>query len=392
LVLSTLRFQVPVNFKTIFGFSPQIAALDIDQFSFHHCKSIIMLRQATARAVATQKWNLPLCQELVRSQHISGQSFGNRFFSSLPPTMGDSRRLTSMLVNYNSSIVLQQRTTTTAFSEVRRFSGRSGEGYAEDEATPRRVKYDTRHRQTINHMKKVDENKKKRSKLHASKKANDDDDEEEDEEDEEEKEDADDDDQDDGGESGPVLPDPKKVKERMMNVVSAMEKSMQSLRGAEPTPELLETIRVQVYGEFMALSSVAQVVIVSATLAHVSCFDPSTVKDVRAALTESALDLNPHVDESDEATLVVPLPRLSLETRQKMVQQLNRQAEASRLKIRRIRQKAIDVCNKGKQGKLEHIGKDDAFRISKDVESATQDAIAKLNAKVDQKSRNVLQV
>ena len=190
----------------------------------------------------------------------------------------------------------------------------------------------------------------------------------------------------------PQLPEPKKVKERMMKVVAAMENSMLALRGAEPSPELLESIRVQVYGEYMSLGSVAQVVIVSPTLAHVSCFDPSTVKDVRAALTESALDLNPHVDENDGATLVVPLPRLSLETRQKMVQQLQRQAEASRLKIRRIRQKAIDVCNKGKQGKLEHIGKDDAFRIAKDVESATQDAIAKLNSKVDQKSKSVLQV
>lgn len=190
-------------------------------------------------------------------------------------------------------------------------------------------------------------------------------------------------------EESPVLPDPLKVKERMMKVVDALNDSFQSIRGAEPTPELFDVISVQAYGERTPLSSVAQVVIASPTLVNITCFDPQLAPDVRNAVRDS-LELNPQLQE--DGLVRVPMPRPSAETRKKTVKQLGKLAETGRTRIRRIRRSAMDVVKEGKDGKLKGISKDDAFRVAKEIEEVTQQVSKTLNECVADKQETVMAV
>jgi len=50
----------------------------------------------------------------------------------------------------------------------------------------------------------------------------------------------------------------------------------------------------------------------------------------------------------------------------------------------------MDVVSKGKQGKLDGISKDDAFRVGKEVEAATEEVLLAFKGIVEKKQRSVM--
>eukprot|EP00977_Amphora_coffeiformis_P021857 scaffold10022_cov170-Amphora_coffeaeformis.AAC.9 len=196
-----------------------------------------------------------------------------------------------------------------------------------------------------------------------------------------------DEDDDDHEDEEDVLPDPDVVKERMKKLVDKFEESLKAIRGAEPTPELFDEIMVHAYGSSTPLKSVAQVVIASPTLASATCFDPAVAKDVATALREK-MGLNPSVE--DGGVLRIPIPRASMESRQKTASLLGKRTESFRQKIRNVRRKVMDIVKPGVAGKLEGVSKDDAFRVQKEIESVTEIAIKKLNEISEKKHDSIM--
>mmetsp|Transcript_41028 Transcript_41028/g.86209 ORF Transcript_41028/g.86209 Transcript_41028/m.86209 type:complete len:365 (+) Transcript_41028:96-1190(+) len=190
----------------------------------------------------------------------------------------------------------------------------------------------------------------------------------------------------------PLLPKSDDVRKKMLMVVASLERSFSSIRGGEATPELFDAVRVNAYGETMPLSSVGQVVIEDPQRATISCYDPSVAGDVRDAVRDmQGMNLNPYVEEGGSGVVIIPIPRASEETRREMVKELGRQAENGKQRVRKIRRGAMDVINKGKQGKLDGISKDDAFRVGKDVESVTEEVLAVLKDIVEKKQKSVME-
>jgi ribosome recycling factor len=187
-----------------------------------------------------------------------------------------------------------------------------------------------------------------------------------------------------------VLPVPANVRERMMKQVRQFEEYLKTVRGGEPTPELFDNIFVNAYGDpNTPLQAVAQIVLVSHTLATATCFDPALGKAVATAV-RNKLSLNPSVDEG--GIVQIPIPRVSLESRQTTSAQVKKRAEVFRQRIRGVRRKALDIVKQGVAGKLEHVSKDDAFRVQKDIESMADDIIQKINVAADKKHEDIMVV
>lgn len=186
------------------------------------------------------------------------------------------------------------------------------------------------------------------------------------------------------------LPLASDVKARMMKVVIATEESFKSIRGSEPSPELFDSVQVKAYGAFAPLNSVAQVVITSPTLATISCFDPDNAPSVRDAIRDmQGVNFNPRIEEG---AVIVPIPRVSAETRKATVKQLGKVAENTKQRIRRIRRAALDMVKKVKDGKVEGISEDDAFRTGKEIDAVTEECTKILNDVVQQKQDSIMSV
>ena len=189
-----------------------------------------------------------------------------------------------------------------------------------------------------------------------------------------------------------LMPEPDAIRSNMLAVVSSLERSFSSIRGGEATPELFDAVRVSAYGEMVPISSVGQVVIEDQRRATISCYDPAVASDVRDAVRDmQGMNLAPYVEEGGSGVVVVPIPRVSEETRREIVKELGRQAENGRQRVRRIRRDAMDVVKRGKDGKMEGISKDDAFRVGKDIESVTEEVLSRLNDIVAKKQKSVME-
>lgn len=195
-------------------------------------------------------------------------------------------------------------------------------------------------------------------------------------------------------EEDPRLPDLQKIDARMKKIASRFEESLKAIRGAEPTVELFDSVQVDAYGDGTKspLSAVAQVVLISPTLANATCFDPATSKAVQTALALD-LQLNASVEQDEHGgsgTLRIPLPRVSLERRQKSSQLLHKRAEAVRQRIRQVRRQAMNRIKQGVAGKLAHVSKDDAFRAQNELESTTESSIEKINKATATKDEKIM--
>jgi ribosome recycling factor len=193
----------------------------------------------------------------------------------------------------------------------------------------------------------------------------------------------------DSSDAEPRLPDVATVRKEMEQIFQLFLESLKGIRGAEPTPDLFDRIMVNAYGSQVPLSTVAQVVIVNPTLATATCFDPSLAKSVAVAIRDK-LELNPAVDEDDSVR--IPVPRPTLESRRKLSQQVHERGEACRKRIRNVRRSAMDVIKQGMVGKLEGISKDEAFRASHTLESATDEIVKKVTAAEKDKQQSIMDV
>ncbi|VEU37466.1 unnamed protein product [Pseudo-nitzschia multistriata] len=193
------------------------------------------------------------------------------------------------------------------------------------------------------------------------------------------------------GDGEPTLPDPVAVRSKMDAVVDRFSESLRSVRGAEPTADMFDDVMVQAYGAPTPLNAVAQVVIVSPTLAQVTCFDPSVARDVVKAV-QLTLELNPQLEEGGAGNIKVPLPRISKEVREKLSRSVKKRAESCKKRLRGVRRKAMDAVKKGKDGKLAGVSKDDAFASGKEIEAASEAATERLKAVVAEKMDSIMAV
>ena len=189
----------------------------------------------------------------------------------------------------------------------------------------------------------------------------------------------------------PTLPDPSVVEGKMNAVIDRFRDSLKSIRGAEPTADMFDDVMVQAYGASTPLNAVAQVVITSPTLAELTCFDPTVAKDVVKAV-QLTLELNPQLEEGGGGNIRVPLPRVSMEVREKLSRSVKKRAESCKQRLRGVRRKAMDVVKKGKDGKLAGVSKDDAFNSGKEIEAVSEAATKTLNTIVEDKMDSIMAV
>lgn len=172
---------------------------------------------------------------------------------------------------------------------------------------------------------------------------------------------------------------------------TAMEKSLDSskrelasIRTGKATTSLLDTVRVEAYGQTMPLNQVASVSAPEPRLLTVTPWDKGQVQAIEKALRESDLGLNP---QTQGGTIRVPLPALNEERRKELVKVVHKLAEEARIGIRHARTEGRD-----KMKKLEHTSEDDVKHAEKDLQKMHDDYIKKIDELLKAKEAEILEV
>ncbi|HRQ78246.1 MAG TPA: ribosome recycling factor [Gemmatimonadaceae bacterium] len=176
----------------------------------------------------------------------------------------------------------------------------------------------------------------------------------------------------------------KDCKVAMEKGVEAAKREFSSVRSGKANPSMLDTVKVEMYGQWMAMNQVANVSAPEPRLLLVTPFDKGQVKAVEKAIRESNLGLDP---AAQGAVIRVPLPSMNEQRRKELAKLLHQYAEDGRIAVRHARTAARDALKK-----LTGVSEDDVKHAEKDLQKLHDEEIAKIEAALKAKEAEIMEV
>jgi ribosome recycling factor len=185
--------------------------------------------------------------------------------------------------------------------------------------------------------------------------------------------------------SANTIPDiSKDCRTAMDKALESAKRELSSIRSGKATTSLLDTVRVEAYGQQVPIAQVASVAAPEARLLVVTPWDKGLTKAIETGIRESHLGLDP---ATQGGIIRVPLPSLNEERRKELVKVLHKLAEEGRIAVRHARTHARDALKK-----LEKVAEDDKKHAEKDLQKLHDDHMAKIDELVKGKEAEIMEV
>jgi ribosome recycling factor len=156
-----------------------------------------------------------------------------------------------------------------------------------------------------------------------------------------------------------------------------------SIHTGKASPVMVESVMVDAYGSQMRLKECAAITTPDSRMIQIQPWDPALTKAIEKAIQTANLGFNPVVDGK---IVRVPLPEMSRERRQEFVKTASRIAEEGRVHIRNVRRDVMESVKKAK------FPEDEAKRLEKDIQAATDKAIKDIGDHFTAKEKELLAV
>jgi ribosome recycling factor len=177
------------------------------------------------------------------------------------------------------------------------------------------------------------------------------------------------------------------VKRRMQGALSALKHDLGSLRTGRASPNLLDPISIEAYGQTMPLTQVATVSVPEPRLLSVSVWDRGMVHAVEKAIRDSDLGLNPLTEGQ---VIRLRIPEMNEQRRKEMVKVAHKYAEEARVAVRHVRRDGLDLLKKMEKDGT--IGEDEEKRQAEQVQKATDAAVQEVDQVVAAKEKEIMHV
>ena len=178
------------------------------------------------------------------------------------------------------------------------------------------------------------------------------------------------------------------------NYSSKMEKSIQSfkkdistLRTGRANPSMLDTIKVDVYGQLMPIEQLATVSVPEARLLSVQVWDKANVALIDSAIQKSDLGINPQIDGQ---IIRLRIPDLTEERRKEFIKVLKNMGEKGKVSIRNVRREANEELKK--KLKAKEVTEDQNKVYEKNIQKLTDDNISNIEKILSEKEKEILQI
>lgn len=176
----------------------------------------------------------------------------------------------------------------------------------------------------------------------------------------------------------------KDCRSQMDKSLESSKRELASIRTGKATTNLLDTVRVDAYGQQMPINQLASVAAPEPRLLTVTPWDKGLVTAIEKALRESDLGLNP---SAQGGIIRVPLPSLNEERRRDLVKVIHKLGEEAKIGIRHARTEARD-----KLKKLDKTSEDDVKHAEKDLQKLHDDYIGKIDELLKGKEAEIMEV
>ena len=177
----------------------------------------------------------------------------------------------------------------------------------------------------------------------------------------------------------------KNCNSKMKKAFDDFSNDLASLRTGRANASMLDIIKVDVYGQSMAINQLATITTPDARSLNVQVWDQNNVLLIDAAIKKSNLGINPQIDGQ---LMRIPIPSLTEERRVELKKIMGGLGEKGKISIRNIRREANDILKKNHKSK--EIGEDEFKNLEKKIQNLTDQNILELEKKLQSKEKEIM--
>ena len=174
---------------------------------------------------------------------------------------------------------------------------------------------------------------------------------------------------------------------KMDKSIQSLKKDIATLRTGRANTNMLDTIKVDVYGQLMPVDQLATVSVPEARLISIQVWDKSNTTLIESAIQKSDLGINPQIDGQ---ILRLRIPDLTEERRKDLIKILKNMGEKSKVAIRNIRREANEELKKKLKDKV--ISEDNSSNSEKDIQRLTDLYIENIEKILLEKEKEISQI
>lgn len=173
---------------------------------------------------------------------------------------------------------------------------------------------------------------------------------------------------------------------RMDGAMANLRTEFASLRTGRASATMLEPVMVDAYGSMTPINQVGTVNVPEPRMVTINVWDKGLVNKVEKAIRESGLGINPQMNGT---IIMLPIPELNEERRRELSKVAGQYAESARVSVRNLRRDGMDQIKKAKN---DGMSEDDQKLWEGEVQELTDSYIKKVDAALENKQAEIMQV
>lgn len=174
---------------------------------------------------------------------------------------------------------------------------------------------------------------------------------------------------------------------RMKKCLEALDVAFKKIRTGRANASILDSVRVNYYGQETPLSGVAQITVEDSRTLSISPWEKTMVTEIEKAILKSDLGLNPNTAGT---VIRLIMPPLTEETRKDMIKVARAEAEHARVAVRNVRRDANNHLKALLKDKK--VSEDEERGAQDDVQKLTDKFIAEIDGNLKKKEQDLLAV
>jgi len=181
----------------------------------------------------------------------------------------------------------------------------------------------------------------------------------------------------------------EQFKQQSTKTLALLKEELKTIRTGRANPALVENLTVEAYGgqSKLRLFELATISTEGPTALLIVPFDPSIIMDIEKAILKSPLGLSPRTQGNH---IIIQLPSLSTEQREKLIKLLGQKIEEKKIVIRNLRDETRKKIKNSFEAK--DISEDEKYRLEKEIDNLTQNLMTEIEIIKENKEKEISEV
>lgn len=165
-----------------------------------------------------------------------------------------------------------------------------------------------------------------------------------------------------------------------------LELELKKIRTGKATPDMLDSVMVEYYGNMTELNKVANVGTLDGRTLTIQPWEKGMLSECAKGIINSNLGLNP---QDNGEILIITVPMLTEERRKELSKQARSEGENTKVSIRNNRKDAMDFI---KSLKNEGLSEDESKSAEEEIQNITNSFVKKVDDLITSKEKVIMTI